>query len=468
MKTTLIDDEVPPLETSRVALTAAHCGDVSTLVFYDVNGAQHAYTVQADLIPSDYAGGWGAHDLRLVCLDEPVELAGVNPAPLGVATVGTDFRHVGFSEDTGSLERVTFECIVSAVSVEVIIAESALDPMGQPQGIICPGDSGGPLFYQDTVLVGILTAAIHCSANPGTPHFYVHLAGNADFIDSALANCAAASCPILDLEFTTQYVALGDSFDFSVQAAAGISDPTLQFEPISTLPAGSVWDPVAQTFAWTPTNTTEIYISFDISNGVYERRSELLHLVVDTEDNAPPSIATIPDYIVGQGQTLEIQVNAMDPEGLPLEYGIHAGPFDAVIDPQGVYQWVADAVGTVASTTISVNDTSPLQLTSFEMFSATVVPAGEVSFLRADVNGTGAVDIADAISALSYLFLGGTASCVAAFDSNSDDATEIVDAIFTLDYLFGGGLLPAAAFPACTDDAGSLGCAAVAMDACNP
>lgn len=72
------------------------------------------------------------------------------------------------------------------------------------------------------------------------------------------------------------------------------------------------------------------------------------------------------------------------------------------------------------------------------------VPCGEV-FRRGDTNGDGALDIADAIATLSYLF--GSASvpsCRDAVDTNDDGAVDIADAIAELSYLFGAsGPLPA-------------------------
>lgn len=61
-------------------------------------------------------------------------------------------------------------------------------------------------------------------------------------------------------------------------------------------------------------------------------------------------------------------------------------------------------------------------------------------FLRGDVNGSGIVDIADAVAALSWLFSGGaTPACVDAADTNDDGTVNVADPVGTLAYLFGGG-----------------------------
>ncbi len=61
-------------------------------------------------------------------------------------------------------------------------------------------------------------------------------------------------------------------------------------------------------------------------------------------------------------------------------------------------------------------------------------------FIRGDVNGDGAVDIADPIRTLNHLF--GTAEgvpCDDASDANDDGAVDIGDPIYALNFLFGTG-----------------------------
>ncbi|MEM7263618.1 MAG: dockerin type I repeat-containing protein, partial [Planctomycetota bacterium] len=73
-----------------------------------------------------------------------------------------------------------------------------------------------------------------------------------------------------------------------------------------------------------------------------------------------------------------------------------------------------------------------------------------IEFIRGDMNGDGAVDIADVFTAEEYLFLGGdTPGCLAALDTNNDGAIDIGDIIYELSYLFLGGEPMAAPFPNC-------------------
>jgi hypothetical protein len=64
-------------------------------------------------------------------------------------------------------------------------------------------------------------------------------------------------------------------------------------------------------------------------------------------------------------------------------------------------------------------------------------------FIRGDTNGDGAVDIADAVAALRYLFVVPSLSvCLDAADANDDGTNNIADVVFTLGYLFADGTSP--------------------------
>ncbi len=84
----------------------------------------------------------------------------------------------------------------------------------------------------------------------------------------------------------------------------------------------------------------------------------------------------------------------------------------------------------------------------------------ELQFIRGDSNSDGLVDISDAVTTLTGLFIDSQEiRCRAAADSNSDAAVDMSDAIHFLSYRFLGTEPPAAPFPACgpTEDIG-LGC----------
>ncbi len=79
-------------------------------------------------------------------------------------------------------------------------------------------------------------------------------------------------------------------------------------------------------------------------------------------------------------------------------------------------------------------------------------PTGK-RFVRGDCNIDNAVNIADAVSILAYLFSGSAApTCLDAADVNDDGAVNIADAVSVLSYLFSGGLEPPPPFSGCGID----------------
>ena len=84
-------------------------------------------------------------------------------------------------------------------------------------------------------------------------------------------------------------------------------------------------------------------------------------------------------------------------------------------------------------------------------------------FRRGDTDGSGSVELTDAISLLRYLFLGQAApGCLDAADSDDNGNLELTDAIGVLGYLFLGADAPPAPGPqSCGGDpseGASLGC----------
>lgn len=67
-----------------------------------------------------------------------------------------------------------------------------------------------------------------------------------------------------------------------------------------------------------------------------------------------------------------------------------------------------------------------------------------IVFVRGDVNADSAINIADAVTALNYLFNGIAVSCVDAVDSNDDGSANVADGVFLLGFLFSGGIAPPA------------------------
>jgi hypothetical protein len=92
---------------------------------------------------------------------------------------------------------------------------------------------------------------------------------------------------------------------------------------------------------------------------------------------------------------------------------------------------------------------TPARIT-FRGISGPEFPSGTAGaqFRRGDSDGSGKLDLTDAIFSLSFLFQGGPApGCSDAADANDDGRLDLTDPIFTLGFLFQGGDTPPAPGP---------------------
>lgn len=99
-----------------------------------------------------------------------------------------------------------------------------------------------------------------------------------------------------------------------------------------------------------------------------------------------------------------------------------------------------------------------------EMVRPFEVVVNDLDFVRIDVNADGALDVADAIAALDYVFSGGMLTCPNAADANDDENLDVADVVGILSFLFQMATPPPAPFPNCGIDptTGALGCDAFA------
>lgn len=85
----------------------------------------------------------------------------------------------------------------------------------------------------------------------------------------------------------------------------------------------------------------------------------------------------------------------------------------------------------------------------------------EPSFVRANADGLGAINITDGIVILNYLFTGGgDPPCLDAADADDNGQINITDGVFIFNFLFTGGGDPQSPFPDCGSDptGDNLGC----------
>jgi hypothetical protein len=63
--------------------------------------------------------------------------------------------------------------------------------------------------------------------------------------------------------------------------------------------------------------------------------------------------------------------------------------------------------------------------------------------MRGDANGDGAIDVADVMHLINYLFIGGSPpDPLWAGDCNCDEAVDVADVMFLINYLFLEGSPP--------------------------
>ncbi len=134
-----------------------------------------------------------------------------------------------------------------------------------------------------------------------------------------------------------------------------------------------------------------------------------------------------------------------DPRNLPA-----FGATDAA-GPSGLRQ-ISSAVQ--ISSAIGLRICLALAVVSITLATPSALVAQEWSFIRADANGDGDIDISDAVATLVYLFLPGTLApaCLDALDMNDDGAVDLADPIRIVSYLFSAGDPPEAPFPGCGPD----------------
>jgi hypothetical protein len=96
--------------------------------------------------------------------------------------------------------------------------------------------------------------------------------------------------------------------------------------------------------------------------------------------------------------------------------------------------------GFIVVATDGPNDETPEDRYDVHLIKLSPETQVEKRFVRADSNSDASVDVSDAVSTLSWLFLGGPLGCEDAADSNDDGRVDIADPIYCLAFLFTGGL----------------------------
>ena len=110
----------------------------------------------------------------------------------------------------------------------------------------------------------------------------------------------------------------------------------------NNLPTGASFNPDAQEFIWTPTyDQTGVYsdVQFVVSDGDLTDYENITITVNNV--NRAPILNPIGDRIIDEGETLVIDVNAIDPDDDTLTYYTNA-TFGTFNTTTGLFEWVPD------------------------------------------------------------------------------------------------------------------------------
>ena len=124
------------------------------------------------------------------------------------------------------------------------------------------------------------------------------------------------------------------------------------------------------------------------------------------------------------------------------ESNLLADIFD--LDPSGVF------LNSILGTQTAPGDTVTSVFSATDLIATITIDRADAMFVRGDVTADGTINLSDPISILLTLFSQGAPFlCESAADVNDSNAVDLADAVLLLTYLFGGGFEPAAPFPAC-------------------
>ncbi len=160
----------------------------------------------------------------------------------------------------------------------------------------------------------------------------------------------------------------GQLLQFTITATDPDGDPLAY--SASNLPSGATFDPITQTFSWSPTydqagNYPEVRFTVTDSGIPPASASEAITITVGNV-NRPPALASIGNKTANEGELLEFTITATDPDGDVLTYSASNLPAGAIFDP-GIqkFRWIPtyDQAGTYSNIQFTATDNgSPNEL----------------------------------------------------------------------------------------------------------
>ena len=134
----------------------------------------------------------------------------------------------------------------------------------------------------------------------------------------------------------------GERLEIGIHALDSENDPLTYWA--DHLPPGAVFDADRQLLVWTPTLRdagTYQGVTFAVSDG----RNVVLTSTTLVIAPSDPAIQFLqpPDLVIREGETAQLQLQATDPQGLPLTFASQDLPPGAAIDPKtGIFTWTPD------------------------------------------------------------------------------------------------------------------------------
>lgn len=275
-------------------------------------------------------------------------------------------------------------------------------------------------------------------------------------LDADLVACGAQPCEFLAMAATTYMIRLGNTGGLSTDLQlyyflpSGPDDERYRLRILDqTVAPGTVLQArVLLDSVDLPGSSAEPIAGW--SFGVCHEESDLDLLAVVLGDvtltvngGGPVSVANLFLH-PGSGYRVGVVVDSLGSNWLPpgLDYELAVGTYRSLGEPDSFTTIFTCALGTPAQPVALLVGGGALRFPATEYG----IIGTSLSFRRGDCNDDGLLDIADAVTLLTYLFpgspTGNPPSCLASCDANVDGAVDIGDALRVLAAIFGSPAIP--------------------------
>jgi len=155
-------------------------------------------------------------------------------------------------------------------------------------------------------------------------------------------------------------VAVGETLEIEAKGTDADQDE-LTYSVYGDIPGGAKFDKTTHVFTWVPLQAdTTVYLTFAVSDGQDMDRETVQIKVVSEKVGHPPVFEEISDQQIEVGIPFSLQLEASDPDGDSLEFGIMGvkPPVSEVNVVTGLFTWTppADLDGSMIEVTFVVSD----------------------------------------------------------------------------------------------------------------